>query len=65
MNTSVPRPEKPPASGSNGSADDDLVAADQGEPALHPAGGLTGGPDRQDGSGEAGDEEDDDEYEPL
>lgn len=43
---SAPQPEKPSGSGTNGSADDNAPA---------------GQPDRQEGSGQAGD----DEYEPL
>lgn len=43
---SAPQPEKPSGGGTNGSADDDAPA---------------GRPDRQEGSGQPGD----DEYEPL
>jgi hypothetical protein len=67
MNTpSAPQPERPPAGGTSGSADDDVPPAPgQSEPALGPDGGLTGRPDRHEGSAQAGDGEDDDEYEPL
>jgi hypothetical protein len=68
MNTpSAPRPERPSAGSSNGSADDDAPRApDQSEPAVRPAADLTGRPDRHEGSGQTGDDEyDDDEYEPL
>ena len=63
---SAPRPGRPSASSTNGSGDDDVpLDADQIEPALCPADGLIGEPDRQDGSGQPGDGEDNDEYEPL
>lgn len=66
MNTpSAPEPERPSSDGTNGSADDDApLAPEQSEAALRP-GHLTGGPDRQEASGQAGDDGEDDEYEPL
>jgi hypothetical protein len=68
MNTpSAPQPERPPAGGTSGSADDDVPPAPgQSEPAIRPAAGHTGRPDPHEGSAQAGDgEDDDDEYEPL
>ena len=67
MNTpSEPQPERPPAGGNIGSADDDApVTPDQSESALRPADGLTGRPGQHEGPGPVDDDEYDDEYEPL
>lgn len=66
MNThSAPQHERPLASGTNGPADDVPLTPDQSEPALRPVGSPAGEPDRQEGSGQPGHDDDDDEYEPL